>query len=343
MSELLGGDRFDEWVVDAITPTGDLIGRFAYVEESGHHSWSPDKPHPIEAGFTIGPAMLDGAPLPDWATTWIRITYINDGVPRVVATLITTDAPEVLDGPSRLVDIAALDTSWLLGRAKLRTNLTLAAGTPVAEKVRALIGTYAPLAVAVIGDTDETLRDDLTWSAGTALIEVVNALLEAAGYTNLRPTPEGVLVSQRWVPPALRPILPGFSGTSAPFVPEMRLERDLLPPTEVIAVTPGSQASEAIVARWPEYQVANPITDTIHIEATSVEAATLLARQHFESAQQLARRTTIKGPWQPVAPGRVMPLTWAEHQVDGVWELTDVRCEWSPGPSTSYPMREVIL
>lgn len=334
-------DRVGDWTIDAIAPSGDLLGRFAYVEHSGSHSWTQGRQSPMEGSCLIGTRLLDGSPLPDWATTWVRVTYHCDGVDHVVATGVPSAAPRTLDGGGEMLELAFLDPTYLLARARLRQRRTFEAGTPVAETVRALIATYAPVVRAVVGDTDETVRDTISFEVGTPILEIINKLLEAAGYMWLTPTADGVLRSSRWVPAAQRPVEAGFAPNAAAFLPEVTIERDLLAPTEVVAKSSGSQANEGVVGKWPEFDVPNPITEVIEVEATSVAAATAQARKHFERARQRAARIPATGPFQPWLPGRVMPFQWQDHAVDELVELTEIRAEWAPGPTADFTLEGV--
>ena len=192
----------------------------------------------------------------------------------------------------------------------------------------------------MIGDTDETLRTHLAFDPGTPVLEPINTLLEAAAYTRLAPTVRGELWSRRWKPASERPAALTFSGQEAPFLPAAELDGRLSTPNEVIAIGQGGQANDAVVGRWPDFAPTPPVTEVIDVEATTVEAATLQARQHLATLQGRSRTTSLEGAWQPITPGEVAGFEWPRHGVSSRFEVTDLRTQWTLGAPTSYTMQE---
>lgn len=348
MTSAIAGGRTTSWRLDAITPTGEQVARLALRAGSGSHDWTLGAEVPLSFRADIGPRILtfDGQPttdpLPDLRGLWARVTHRINGTPHVVATGPITGAPRHL-AVGETVRLRAMDPTRLLQRAGLRARLTLPVGTPVTETVRDLIASHAPAVTAVIGDTDETLREPLSYEPGDSVLRVIDALLQAAAYTTLAPRPDGTLWSSRWIPPSQRPAaLTWDRAVEAPYLPDVELEDDYMDrPDEVIARTRGSQDAPAIVGRWPDFAPPNAITEVIDVEATTVESATLQARHHFEDRQQVTRRTDIDGPWQPVEPGQVGRFAFARHGVDMRTEVQGISGQWDVRGSCSFALQEV--
>lgn len=342
----ISGSRSTSWRLDAITAGGVQVARLALRDGSGSHDWTLDAEVPLSLRADIGPRILtdDGKPtdipLPELGGLWLRVTHRINGVPHVVATGPITGAPRHF-AEGETVRLRGMDPTRLLQRAGLRSRLTLPTGTPVAETVKSLIGAYAPSVVAAIPDTDETLREPLSYDPGAPVLPVVNALLTAAGYTPLAPRPDGTLWSARWTPPAERPITLTFDrDAEAPYLPDLELGDDAFDrPDEVIARTRGSQDAPAVVGRWPDWAPPDAVTETIDVEATTTQAATLQARQHWTERQMVTRETEIDGPWQPITPGHIARFTFTRHGVDLLTEVRALGTTWDLRGSTRYRLR----
>ena len=346
------GSRTTSWRLDAITATGQHVARLALRDGSGSHDWTLDAEVPLSFRADIGPRILtdDGAPtdipLPELGGLWLRATHRirqgDDVADHVVATGPITGAPRHL-AVGETVRLRGMDPTRLLQRAGLRARLTLPTGTPIAETVTSLIAAYAPSVRADVGDTDETLREALSYDPGAPVLPVVNALLAAAGYTSLAPRRDGVLWSRRWLPPSQRPITLVFDRRAeAPYLPDLELDDDAFArPDEVIARTRGSQDSPALVGRWPDYAPPDAITEVIDVEAATIEAATLQARQHWTERQMVTRETEIDGPWQPIDPGAIARFAFDRHGVDLLTEVRSLGTTWDQRGSTRFRLRGV--
>lgn len=334
MSAIIG-PRNEGWLVDWLNGS-DVVG-LPLVKGSGSHDWHLDRAIPLGMSCLLSDRLADESPLPDLREGWIRVTHIINNEPYTIGTFIHLPAPRHLSRTSQTVTLSAADPTRLLDRAGLRSRVTYPAGTPVAETVRELVATYAPAVSAVIDDTDETLREHLTYDAGSPVLMVCNKLLEAAAYAPLAPRTDGTLWSSRWVPVAERPVALTFAAGMAPHVPEADIEEEERP-SEVIARTRGGQDAVPILGRWPDYPPPNPITKVIDVDATSVPAATLLARRAYDEAQTATAWTTVTGPWQPVAPGEVARFTRPRHGVDLRAELVQLRTRWIVTAPTAYSL-----
>lgn len=334
------GPRTEGWRL-TWTSGADVVD-LPLVLYSGGHDWHIDRAIPLGMSCQLGPRLADGSPLPDLRDGWIHATHIINGTAHPIGKFRALGRPRHLSRTGDTYSLSAADPTCLLDRAGLRSRVTYAAGTPIAETVRALVTLYTPSVIAIIGDTDETLREHLTFDAGTSVLEVCNKLLAAAAYTRLAPRVDGTLWSARWSPASQRPVVMSFGPGMASHLPDVDLEDDAFTrPTEVIARTRGGQDAEPIIGRWPDVTPPEPITEVIDVDATTVEAATLLARQRYEEAQQVTRWTTITGPWQPIAPGEVARFANPRRDLDLLAELQQLRTRWTVGSPTAYSLQEV--
>lgn len=341
-SSAITGPRLEGWQLDAITPAGQIVCTLPMVKDSGQHDWQLDRPNPLGLSCTVGDRLASGDPLPDLRGLWLRATHRINGVSHLLATVVVTGAPRALTSTTSMLRLTGVDPTVLLSVARLRKQLTLPVATPIAETVRSLIATYTPLVTASIGDTDETLRTILTFEAGTPVLEVVTKLLEAAAYTRLAPRPDGSLWTTQWTPQSDRPTELTFNDSGmAPFLPDLELDDNYLTaPNEVIALGKGGQDMPPVAGRWPDAPPLNPVTEVIDVDATSIEAARMQARRYFDTARGRARRTTVRGPWQPITPGEVAGFTYGRHDVSARFELTGLRTQWATRSPTDYTLQE---
>ena len=332
----------ESWRLDAIQPDGAHVATLPLVPGSARRDWVDGRQNPLSLT-----ARVDADGTPDLAGLWLRLTHTVNDVPYVLATCVATDAPKDL-GRGRHLDIEAADPTYVLSDLQALTyRLVCDPGTPVAETVRDLIATHAPEVRAVIGDTDETLREQLAWDAGTDILTPVNALLKAAGYTPLAAHPDGTLHSERWTPPALRPVAATIgtnAGIEAPFIGRARIGHRLNRPNLSLYITPGSSTAAGLVGRWPEYTPANAVTITARGDATSQDAANLKAREEIEAAWAEGASTTVSGPLQPdIEPGTVVRWNWPRHDIVGPrWLVTGMDTTGGKGSRTNYRLQEVV-
>jgi len=337
------GRRLEGWQLDAITPGGDILATLPMIKGSGQHDWQLDRLNPLGLSCVIADRMPDGSPLPDLRGLWLRATHRINGTTYLLATVVVAAAPRSFGATSSTLKLSGIDPTVLLSRARLRKSLTLPVATPVAETVRDLIAIYAPTVRASIGDTDETLRTNLTFEAGTTILEIINTLLDAVAYNRLAPRTDGLLVASRWVPQSERAAVLTFDdATGAPYLPDVEMDDDYLSaPNEVLAIGQGGQDMPAVVGRWPDAPPLSPITEVIQTDATSIEAARMLARKYYDTAQATARSASFTGQWQPIEPGQIAGFTYGRHNVAGKqFELTALRSQWSTGPNTTYSLQE---
>lgn len=339
---LIYGPRVEGWSLLALTPDGGAVD-LPLVAGSGRHGWDLSRANPGDLSAVVGPRLADGSPLPDWREVRLRGVYRCNGVTHTLGTWIPSRTPRQL-GVGERVQVSGVDLTGLLSRARLRRTVAYPAGTPISETVQALIATYTPSLAAAIGDTDETLRTSLGWDVGTPVLEVANKLLEAAAYTPLASTRDGVIHSARWRPYGERPTVGHFGhGTYAiPYVQDVTADdAHLSRPDQVIAKGRGGQDAGSVSGMWPEYAIPDAVVSTVETEATDVAAATLTARRAWEEARARSLTAPLSGPWQPVMPGDVLGWSWPRHGIEARAELTAMSTDWALGSPTSYQLREV--
>lgn len=332
----------EAWSLDAITSGGEHVAKLPLVPGTARRDWMDGRLNPLSITADV---EHDGT---DFAGLWLRLTRrINSGDPEVLATCVATDAPEDLDR-GRHVGIEGVDPTYILSDLRALTyRLVCDAGTPVAETVRDLIGFHAPEIRAVIGDTDETLREQFAWDAGTPIITPINAMLTAAGYSPLGARPDGTLHSERWSPASERPVVATI-GTSAgfevPFIGRATVTRRLHRPNLSLFVTTGSQDAPSLVGRWPEYTPADAVTITTRGDATSQAVANQKAREEMEAEWAVGRATTISGPLdERIEPGTVVGWNWRRHGIEGSkWLVTGMDTSGGKGSRTNYRLQEVL-
>ena len=77
------------------------------------------------------------------------------------------------------------------------------------------------------------------------------------------------------------------------------------------------------------------------MEAATIEAATLQARQHWTERQMVTRETEIDGPWQPIDPGAIARFAFDRHGVDLLTEVRSLGTTWDQRGSTRFRLRGV--
>lgn len=338
---IITGERTEAWQLDALTPDRSHVATLPLVPGSARRDWADGRQNPLSLT-----ARIDGADRRDLSGLWVRLTHTINAVPYVLGTCVITDAPEDL-GRGRHVNVQAADPTYVLSDLRaLRRRLVCPAGTPVAETVRDLITAHAPELGAVVGDTDETLREQVVWDAGTPVLTPINALLDAAGYTPLSARPDGTLHSERWVPASQRPTaltIGPDAGIDAPFIGRATIGKRLHRPNEALWISPGGSDSPEIVGRWPEYVPADAVTISGRGDATSQQVANLKALGELEAEWSVGRSTTVTGPLQPDAePGMVARWYWPRHGIDSKWLVLAMDTTGDKGSPTSYRLQEVI-
>lgn len=338
---IIVGDRTESWRLDAVTPDGSHVATLPLVPGSARRDWVDGRQNPLSIT-----ARVDGTDRTDFEGLWLRLTHTINDVPYLLATCVATDAPEDLER-GRHYDLEGVDPTYVLSDLRaLRRRLVCPAGTPVAETVRGLISQYAPEVRAVIGDTDETLREQLTWDAGTPVLTPINALLDAAGYNPLGAKPDGTLHSERWVSASQRPVAATIGpdvALDAPFIGKARIGHRLHRPTEALWISPGGSDSPELVGRWPEYVPDSPVTISGRGDATSQAVANLKALGLLEEAWAVGRSTTVTGPLQPdIEPGMVVRWYWPRQGIDAKWLVLAMDTAATKRSPTPYRLQEVL-
>lgn len=339
--------RDEQWTAHIIHPNGDAEPLALDADMPGDITWDIEQQSPIGANLPcIGPVpdLLGGQT--------IRLTYSYHGGEHTLPLLVPTkDDPVYELGEWFTLDL--IDQTIALAADGLDFGRVLPAGTVVTTAMAELIADSAPDLAISLPDLDLTLRNPVELRLSMAPLEAVNLLAEAIGSTPLAPRLDGVLASAPWVEPRMRGVTMAFGPGDGGMVPRVETSSDYLAaPNVVHYTTTGSASADPLVGRWIDDDPTSNWSISRRrrrILATgSGDAATQeIANQHAAriglQARGRGRTATIRGAWQPLAPGQVITTEHPDHpKLTATWEVRSMRISTALGSDTTWTLKEVI-
>lgn len=364
--------RDEQWQAHIVQPDGDLEPLALDAEVPGSITWDIDQQSPLGATLPcVGavPELLTGQT--------IRLTYSYHGGEHSLPPLVPVKADPVYElGEWFTLDL--IDQTILLAADGLDFGKVLSAGTVVTTAMADLIAASAPdlmgggsfpgggvypgddpvpgssTPLVALPDLDLTLRNPLELRMSMAPLEAVNQLAETIGCTPLAPRLDGILASASWVEPRLREVIMAFGpGDGAGMLPRVDTTSDYLAAPNVVHYTTGGSAgADPLVGRWIDQDPTSRWSVTVRgrriLATASGDAATQeIANQHAAriglQARGRGRTATIRGAWQPLAPGDVITTEHPDHPgLTATWEVRSMRISMALGSETVWTLKEVI-
>lgn len=314
----------------------------------GRIDWSRAE-SPLGATMTIHggqPVLAEGQT--------IQLGYQFDGVRFDYPPMAPQAADDLFD-TSEWFDLSVIDPTSDLAADGLDFPLVLQAGTPIMAAAAAVMRQSRPSQLFTLPDLDLTLRNQLDWGIGTDHLLIFNALMEAAGCTQLAPTVDSPgLVVQPWTAPGDRPVRMAFGpGDGAGMLPDVRTPSDFLgTPNVAHYEAAGSATSDALVGRWRDEDPTSPWSigrrrKRILAPKGSGQAANqLIADQQAMRIgldhPRRGRTATIRGGFQPVFPGHIITTRHPKHpKLAATWEVLTVSTDMGLEAMTTWTIKEV--
>lgn len=280
-----------------------------------------------------------------WAS-WPLGTFIMDAGPR-----------EAKDGLLRRT-IEGFDLGTILDRDLEPTDLSIASGTVVTDKVKELLADAGIDDTSLIDDSPETLSSTKDWDAGTRLGTVVNEILDMIGYGSLFFNELGQPVAKQYQVPSDR--LPTVSyldtvGTKSRISRDGSEVIDLRSvPNKWVGVV--STPSETVLVSTITNDRADSPTSTVNrgyivtdhrtdLEATSQGALDVLVRKIAAEASQVYRELTFNTAVMPThGEATMMEISHSileiekENYMETAWEIP-----LEPGALMSHSARRAVM
>lgn len=264
---------------------------------SGSLSW--DTARDVQGAGTLTVTSTDI----DWLRHRLRI-FRDD---HAVMTCYVADSPEDYDDGLVESTASLMDYTGLVAADPIPYLSGVDIGADPIERVQAFLAGYGlPVSLPQVS---VTLTAAITWPANTPNLTRVNALLAAAGCTNLYATGMGALASDPIGPLAEAPLADEYSATATLYLPRWSRSRDVLRvPNRVTATsrTPGGTEPLDVTVDLPatsrysyEQTGRRVVKDAGELDAADSEILTALATRVLESSQAVVETRTITAEWNP--------------------------------------------
>lgn len=343
--------RRPSWRVEVLDLSGEIVGSLAIKTGGASLDWA-DRVSPAGGKVDVEGAIDGKSPRDALTGKRVRPIYSLDGTDYPMGLLKPARIPTAHRGGGMQVHSLSLVSATAITQ-RTRGALTYPAATPIVSTVRALAA--AAGVPYLIEASDATLRTEASFADNTPIQQVCDALLKAAGFTPLRPTKaDGIMRSAMYVPPADREVAFDFRNDDRGiYRPEFTIDSNWLEvPNRIRAVARSSSGAEALTGYAEDNNPASPwsfavrgewVEETVpDVDATSQEAANLIASRELVSRQQSAATLSYQCAWVPALQiGAVVGFYNTTHAVSGLWEITALSWEMSPKSLVSVTARSV--